>query len=77
MMGGQDAEKYPVKVPTGPRHSSVAEGGTPNEKRQFQTICERKRHAHHLANEPATNVRNGGQISVRNEILELKVSDAK
>jgi hypothetical protein len=26
---------------------------------------------------PATNVRNGGQISVRNEILEPKVSDAK
>jgi len=37
----------------------------------------RKRHAHRLANEPATNVRNEGQISVRNEILEPKVSDAK
>ena len=37
----------------------------------------RKRHAHRLANEPATNVRNEGRISVRNENLEPKVSDAK
>jgi hypothetical protein len=37
----------------------------------------RKRHAHRLANEPATNVRNEGRISVRNESLEPKVSDAK
>jgi len=37
----------------------------------------RKRHAHRLANEPATNVRNEGQISVRNEILQPKMSDAK
>ena len=37
----------------------------------------RKRHAHRLANEPATNVRNEGRISIRNENLEPKVSDAK
>jgi hypothetical protein len=37
----------------------------------------RKRHAHRLANEPATNVQNGGQISVRNEAEEQKASDAK
>jgi hypothetical protein len=37
----------------------------------------RKRHAHRLVNEQATNVRNEGRISVRNESLELKVSDAK
>ena len=37
----------------------------------------RKRHAHRLTNETATNVRNEGRISVRNEISELKVSDAK
>jgi len=37
----------------------------------------RKRHAHRLANETATNVRNEGRIGVRNEISEPKVSDAK
>ena len=37
----------------------------------------RKRHAHRLANEPATNVRNEGRINIRNENLEPKVSDAK
>jgi len=37
----------------------------------------RKRHAHRLANEPATNVRNEARISVRNESLEPKLSDAK
>ena len=37
----------------------------------------RKRHAHRLANEQATNVRNEGQISVRNDVLEQKQSDAK
>ena len=37
----------------------------------------RKRHAHRLANEQETNVRNEGRIGVRNEDLELKVSDAK
>ena len=37
----------------------------------------RKRHAHRLANETATNVRNEGRISVRNESLEPNVSDAK
>lgn len=37
----------------------------------------RKRHAHRLANEPATNVRNEGRISVRNEISDLKTTKAK
>jgi hypothetical protein len=37
----------------------------------------RKRHAHRLANETATNVRNEGRIGFRNEISEPKVSDAK
>jgi hypothetical protein len=37
----------------------------------------RKRYAHRLANEPATNVGNGGLISVRNEAEEQKGSDAK
>jgi hypothetical protein len=37
----------------------------------------RKRHAHRLANETTTNVRNEGQNDGRNEILEPKVSDAK
>jgi hypothetical protein len=37
----------------------------------------RKRHAHRLANETATNVRNEGRISVRNEAEEQKASDAK
>jgi len=37
----------------------------------------RKRHAHRLANEQATNIRNEGQISVRNDVLEQKQSDAK
>ena len=37
----------------------------------------RKRHAHRLANETATNVRNEERIGVRNENLEPKVSDAK
>jgi hypothetical protein len=37
----------------------------------------RKRHAHRLVNETATNVRNEGRIGIRNENLEPKVSDAK
>jgi hypothetical protein len=37
----------------------------------------RKRHAHRLANETATNVQNGGQIGVQNEAEEQKASDAK
>jgi hypothetical protein len=37
----------------------------------------RKRHAHRLVNETATNVRNEGRIAIRNENLEPKVSDAK
>jgi hypothetical protein len=37
----------------------------------------RKRHAHRLANETATNVRNEERIDGRNEITEPKVSDAK
>jgi hypothetical protein len=37
----------------------------------------RKRHAHRLANETATSVRNEGQIDVRIDMLEPKVSDAK
>ena len=37
----------------------------------------RKRHAHRLANEPATNVRNEGRISVRNEISDSKTTKAK
>jgi integrase len=40
-------------------------------------LATRRRHAHRLANEPATNVRNDGRISVRNEGLEQKVPDAK
>jgi len=37
----------------------------------------RKSHAHRLANETRTNVRDEGRISVRNESLEPKASDAK
>jgi hypothetical protein len=37
----------------------------------------RKRHAHRLANETATNVRNEGQIGVRNAAEEQKASDTK
>jgi hypothetical protein len=37
----------------------------------------RKRHAHRVANETATNVRNGGLISVRNEAEEQNASDTK
>src|SRR5262245_50401539 len=37
----------------------------------------RKRHAHRLANETATNVRNEERIDVRNEAEEQKASDAK
>jgi hypothetical protein len=37
----------------------------------------RKRHAHRLANEPATNVQNGGQIGVQNDAEEQKASDTK
>jgi 2-iminoacetate synthase ThiH len=37
----------------------------------------RKRHAHRLTNEPATNVWNDAQIGVRNEIEELKTNGAK
>ena len=36
----------------------------------------RRRHAHRLANEPATNVRNEGRIGGRNEAKEPKVTDA-
>jgi hypothetical protein len=37
----------------------------------------RKRHAHLLVNEQATNVRNGGQIRVRNDASEQKQIDVK
>jgi hypothetical protein len=37
----------------------------------------RKRHAHRLANETATNVRNEGQNGVRNEVAEQKATDTK
>jgi hypothetical protein len=37
----------------------------------------RKRHAHRLANETATNVQNEGRIGVQNETDEQKASDAK
>jgi hypothetical protein len=37
----------------------------------------RKRNAHRLANEPATNVRNEGQISGRNEEEEPNVTKGK
>ena len=37
----------------------------------------RKRHAHRLANETATSIRNEGQIGVRNGGLEPNVTDAK
>jgi hypothetical protein len=37
----------------------------------------RKRHAHRLANEATTNVRNDHQIGGRNEITEPKVIEAK
>jgi hypothetical protein len=40
-------------------------------------LATRKRHAHRLANETATNVRNEGRINVRNEAEEQKASDAK
>jgi hypothetical protein len=44
-------------------------------ERALSATC--KRHAHRLAKEPATSVRNEGQNCVRNEGLEPKVSDAK
>jgi hypothetical protein len=37
----------------------------------------RKRHAHRLANETATNVRNEGQNSVRNGVAEQKATETK
>jgi len=37
----------------------------------------RKRHAHRLANETATNVRNEGQNDVRNEVAEQKATETK
>jgi hypothetical protein len=37
----------------------------------------RKRHAHRLANETATNVRNEGQNGVRNEVAEQKATETK
>jgi hypothetical protein len=37
----------------------------------------RKRHAHRLANEAGTNVRNEGRIGVRNEISESKTTNVK
>ena len=37
----------------------------------------RKRHAHRLANETETNVRNGGLISGRNGVEEQNATDAK
>jgi hypothetical protein len=37
----------------------------------------RKRHAHLLANKAATNVRNDGENSVRNEVAEQKVTETK
>jgi hypothetical protein len=37
----------------------------------------RKRHAHRLANETATNVQNDGRIGVQNEVKEQTASDAK
>jgi hypothetical protein len=40
-------------------------------------LATRKRHAHRLANEPATSVRNEERFSVRNDRSELKASDAK
>lgn len=39
-------------------------------------LATRKRHAHRLANEPATNVRNEEQISGRNEAKEPKATNA-
>jgi hypothetical protein len=37
----------------------------------------RKRHAHRLANETATSVRNDGKNNVRNDVSEQKATDAK
>jgi hypothetical protein len=37
----------------------------------------RKRHAHKLANETATNIRNEQENDIRNEPLEQKATDAK
>jgi hypothetical protein len=48
--------------------------GYAKETQERALSATRKRHAHRLANETATNVRNEGQIGVRNDVMEQTVT---